>query len=92
MKTVFLTTSNKTMRKLLLILTLISTQAFAKGNPTEDFQIWVPVNINAKLSENWRGFLEVQPRIGNNAQDLNVAIVRPAIGYALNSKIGRAHV
>ena len=73
------------MRKLLLILTLISTQVFAKGDPTEDFQIWVPVNINAKLSENWRGFLEVQPRIGNNAQDLNVAIVRPAIGYALNS-------
>ena len=74
------------MKKILLItLMAFSINAFAKGNPTEDFQIWVPVNINAKLSDNWRGFLEVQPRIGNNAQDLNVAIVRPAIGYALNS-------
>ena len=72
------------MRKLLLILTLISTQVFAKGNPTEDFQIWVPVNINAKLSDKWRGFLEVQPRIGDNANSLSVAIVRPAIGYAIN--------
>ena len=75
----------KILLSLSLLLTLISTQTFAKGDPKEDFQIWVPVNLNVKLSDNWRGFLEVQPRIGNNAQDLNVAIVRPAIGYAFNS-------
>ena len=73
------------MRKLLVILALISAQVFAKGDPKEDVQIWVPVNINAKFSDNWRGFLEVQPRIGNNMETLNVAIVRPAIGYAINN-------
>lgn len=73
------------MKKLLLILALVSTQVFAKGDPTEDFQIWVPINTNVKLGDNLRGFLEVQPRIGNNAESLNTGIIRPAIGYAVDS-------
>ena len=53
---------------------------------TSDFQIWVPININAKLTEQLRGFLELQPRIGDNASNLTTAIVRPALGWALNEK------
>ena len=53
---------------------------------TSDFQIWVPININAKLTEQLRGFLELQPRIGNNASNLTTAIVRPALGWALNDR------
>jgi hypothetical protein len=73
------------MKKLLIILALISTQVFAKGNPTEDFQIWVPINTNVKINDNWRGFLEVQPRIGHDANSLDTGIIRPAVGYAVNN-------
>ena len=53
---------------------------------TSDFQIWIPININAKLTEHLRGFLEFQPRIGDNASNLTTAIVRPALGWAINDK------
>lgn len=68
----------------LFLMLVLSTNIMAKGDPTEDFQIWVPVNINAKLGDNLRGFLEAQPRIGHNANSLDTAIVRPALGWALN--------
>lgn len=76
------------MKKLaILLLTLaLSTNVLAKGDPVEDFQIWVPVNLNVKLGEQLRGFLEVQPRIVHNAESLDTGIVRPAIGWALNDK------
>ena len=68
----------------LFLTLLLSTNVFAKGDPTEDFQIWVPINTNVKLGDNLRGFLELQPRIGHDANSLDTAIVRPAIGWALN--------
>lgn len=71
------------MKKILLVLLLLSNTIITKAD-TEDFQIWIPVNINAKFGEHLRGFLEVQPRIGNNAQDLGIAIVRPAIGWSID--------
>lgn len=64
-----------------LILTSIITQA---NDTTDDFQTWVPINTNVKFDENWRGFLELQPRFNNDSSNLGVAIVRPAIGYAIS--------
>jgi hypothetical protein len=61
----------------------IMIMAFMVSPPAKassDFQIWTPININAKLAEQLRGFLELQPRIGNNASNLTTAIVRPALG------------
>jgi len=51
----------------------------------DDYQIWVPVNINANLTDHWRGFLEFQPRIDKDATKMGVGIIRPAIGYALDN-------
>lgn len=51
-----------------------------------DFQSWAPININAKLTGQLRGFLELQPRIGNDASNLTTAIVRPALGWAINEQ------
>jgi hypothetical protein len=53
---------------------------------TSDFQIWVPININLKLTEKLRGFLEFQPRVGSDASHLSSMIVRPALGWALTPK------
>ena len=67
---------------IMIMALMVSTSVKA----TSDFQIWVPININAKLTEQLRGFLELQPRIGDNASNLTTAIVRPALGWALNEK------
>ena len=66
----------------MLLALMLSTNVRA----TSDFQIWIPININAKLTEQLRGFLELQPRIGDNASNLTSAIVRPALGWGLNEK------
>jgi hypothetical protein len=68
-----------------VIMTMIF-MASTNAQATSDFQIWIPININAKLTEQLRGFLELQPRIGNNASNLTTAIVRPALGWAINKQ------
>jgi hypothetical protein len=67
---------------IMLMIIMVSTTAPA----TSDFQTWVPINVNAKLTEQLRGFFEVQPRIGDNASNLTTIIVRPALGWAINQK------
>jgi hypothetical protein len=67
---------------IMIMALMLSTNAKASS----DFQIWVPLNINAQLTEQLRGFLELQPRIGDNASNLTSAIVRPALGWALNKQ------
>jgi len=51
-----------------------------------DFQAWIPININAKLTTQLRGFLEFQPRLGNDMSNLTSVMIRPAIGWAINDK------
>jgi hypothetical protein len=73
------------MKKILTILLLLfTTSIFAKGEIIEDFQVVVPVNLNIKLGEHLRGWFEIQPRIQENASELDVAIIRPGIGWQLN--------
>ncbi len=69
-------------RLLLILAIFVHTNAQATST-TSDFQFWVPININAKLSEQLRGFLEFQPRVGNDASHLTSMIVRPSLGWAL---------
>lgn len=71
--------------KILAILLVLAVTSVAQANKTtQDTEIWVPVNINAKFGDtNWRGFLELQPRITNDVSQLGVIIVRPGIGYAI---------
>ena len=69
------------MKKLILIISLLvaSSTSFAT-----DFQTWIPINLNVKFNEHLRGFLEVQPRLGENSSHLKTLVVRPALGYAFN--------
>ena len=64
------------------MLLLVTTTSIAKTK--EDFQLWIPININAKVNENVRLFLELQPRIQNDVSQLNTAIIRPAVGWAFD--------
>ncbi len=70
------------VKSVMMMALLVTTNVKA----TSDFQIWIPININAKLTEHVRGFLEFQPRIGNDASNLTSMIVRPVLGWALNDR------
>lgn len=76
------------MKKLLFSVLLLCQSLVAVAAVTDDYQIWLPVNINYKAPDsNWRGFLELQPRLSNDATHLKTAIVRPAVGYAITPEI-----
>ena len=68
------------------VIMMMALMASDHVQATADFQSWVPININTKLTEQLRGFLELQPRIGNNTSNLTTAIVRPALGWAINEQ------
>lgn len=71
------------IRYFIMIMALITN---ANAQATSDFQTWIPININVKLTKQLRGFLEFQPRIGNDTSHLSSMIIRPAIGWAVNDK------
>ncbi len=66
-----------------MVMVLIAN---TNAHATSDFQTWVPININVKLTSQLRGFLELQPRIDNDTSNLTSIIVRPAIGWAINKQ------
>jgi Protein of unknown function (DUF2490) len=68
------------------VMIIMALMASYKLQADSDFQAWIPININARLTKHLRGFLEFQPRIGDNASNLTTAIVRPSLGWALNGK------
>lgn len=49
-----------------MIITAMATANVQATTPTSDFQTWISVNINVKLTYQLRGFLELQQRIGND--------------------------
>lgn len=74
-------------KPLSVVVMLITSSLSAKvhaGSATSDFQTWIPVNINARLTENLRGFLEFQQRIGNDSSHLTSTMIRPSLGWALS--------
>lgn len=70
------------MKKLLVLLLLMLT--FSVNASKEDYQIWLPVNTNVRITEHWRGFLELQPRLSDDSTKMGVGIIRPAIGYSID--------
>lgn len=68
------------------VMMVMALMASDNVQAASDFQAWIPININARLTKQLRGFLELQPRIGDNASNLTTAIVRPSLGWALNGK------
>lgn len=70
-----------------LIAAGLTTSLETQAGENTDFQTWVPININLKLGEKLRGFLEFQPRIGDDTSHLTTMIIRPAIGWAITPQI-----
>lgn len=65
----------------------LSTVAGPVHADETDTQQWSLLTIDTNFSKRWRGYFEVQPRFGEDISHLERIIVRPAIGYRLNSKV-----
>ena len=67
------------MKKLCLILILASPPVFA--NSVESFQQWMTVNALTQFNNNYRAYLEINPRLMDGDSRLGALFVRPGIGY-----------
>jgi hypothetical protein len=47
--------------KFFVVTIMLMIHFSAKAGSNTDFQTWIPININVKLTGQWRGFLEFQP-------------------------------
>lgn len=71
------------MNTVILIMALMVSSSVQAAS---DFKIWLPISINARLTEQLRGSFEFQPRFGDNASNLTSIRVRPALGWAINNR------
>lgn len=74
------------------LISTLATFSFCVGaSPVRaddsDTQQWTLFTVQKEFSSRWRAYLEVQPRFGQNITGVERLLVRPAIGYRLNSKI-----
>lgn len=49
-----------------------------------DLQLWTPVTFDARIYRNLRGYLEINPRIGDNITQMSQLLIRPALQYRVN--------
>ncbi|WP_447964926.1 DUF2490 domain-containing protein [Nitrospira sp. Ecomares 2.1] len=60
---------------------------FAGSETIQDFRLWTPVYLNFPISGPVKGYLEANPRLSDDASQINQLLLRPAIGYQLTSTI-----
>ena len=69
---------------LALALAFFSNQASALD---QDFQQWSMIVLQGNVTENWRGYLEIQPRWSGDTPSQDRLIIRPAAVYTLSSEV-----
>lgn len=48
---------------------------------SQDFRLWTPVYLTFPLSSSFIGYMEVNPRFGDDVSELDQLMLRPAVGY-----------
>lgn len=56
------------------------------GSLNQDFRLWSPVYLFVPLSQSFVGYMEVNPRFGDDVSELDQLLIRPAIGYKLTDR------
>ena len=56
----------------------------ADATVNQDFRLWAPVYLTFPLSSSFIGYMEVNPRFGDDVSESDQLILRPAVGYKLN--------
>ena len=64
-------------------------ESFAQSTFNQDYRLWSPVFITAKLPASFLAHLEVQPRFADLDEDgrIDQLILRPALGYQLTENL-----
>lgn len=71
--------------KITILFLVMSFFVFpAKADVSHDLQLWTPVYVTVPIKEKFKGFLEVNPRIGDNVTGIDQLVILPGIGYKLN--------
>lgn len=71
----------------LLVFGFLAMGARPAGAADSDLQQWTLLVVQGDLSNRWRGYFELQPRIGRDADGLERLLVRPAFGYKLRPNV-----
>lgn len=71
---------------LLLAVLTIGPSRSAEAAET-DWQEWTLFIVQGDFSKKWRGYFEVQPRLGDDMSRMERLIVRPAIGYRIRDNV-----
>jgi len=61
-----------------------STVSVVQATVNQDFRLWTPVYLTFPLSSSFIGYMEVNPRFGDDVSELDQLLLRPAVGYKLN--------
>jgi hypothetical protein len=73
-----------------LLLTLALLQILLSyrtlGATESDYQIWSPLFFQKRITGNFSGYFELQPRFGDNASEFDRLLIRPALVYHLNER------
>lgn len=70
----------------LLALSICSWGTSAWAETTHDGQIWFPIYNTIKFPNKFRGWVEVNPRFGDDFSEIDQLLLRPALGYQILQK------
>ena len=63
------------------------SEVHAGSTVKQDSQLWAPIYLTVPLSTSFIGYMEVNPRFGDDVSELSQLILRPAIGYKLTDHL-----
>lgn len=64
-----------------------TSQVQAGSSVNQDFRLWSPVYLTVPLSSSFIGYMEVNPRFGDDVSELDQLFFRPALGYKLTDHL-----
>ena len=63
------------------------SEVHADSTVNQDFRLWAPIYLTVPLSTSFIGYMEVNPRFGDDVSQLDQLLLRPAIGYKLTDHV-----
>ncbi len=69
------------------LATAVALEVHAGSTVNQDFRLWSPVYLTFPLSPTFVGYMEVNPRFGDDVSELDQLLLRPAIGYKLTDHL-----
>ncbi len=72
---------------LTILLLFCLSPSPARARTSIDGQYWVPFYLTIPFSEQWLGYFEVNPRVGDSLSEFDQLLIRPALGYQVTPRL-----